>query len=123
MRLERGFAVGTGYDQVWVRRGPNGEILEIRIVEAKGPGAPLSTGAVKGDQMSPDWVYNTAREMARSPSASPEQRRLARDIVHGMETGNPPVRGSAVEADPTAPGGYRDVPVPGYTGVYRKTRR
>ena len=33
------------------------------IVEAKGPGAKLSTGAKKGDQMSKPWVKNTAEEI------------------------------------------------------------
>ncbi|HET8707613.1 MAG TPA: hypothetical protein VFM46_15005, partial [Pseudomonadales bacterium] len=58
----RGFEPGTGFDQVWVKIGPHGEIEHILIVEAKGPGAKLGNPA-KGAQMSPEWVVRTVQEM------------------------------------------------------------
>jgi hypothetical protein len=115
--LARGFASGTGYDQVWVRR-VNGKVVEIIIVEAKGPGATLSAGAVKGDQMSTEWVRTTAEQMATSDTLPPAQRELADKILEGLDSGHPPVRGRAVEADPHSPTGWRDVPIPGYRGQY-----
>jgi hypothetical protein len=120
LEMARGFASGTGYDQVWVRRA-NGQITEIVVVEAKGPGATLSTGAAKGDQMTTPWIRETAQEMRNT--GTPEQRELAGQILNGLRTGRPPVRGRAVEADPTSPTGYRDVPIPGYSNQYRDGRR
>ena len=104
LELARGFASGTGYDQVYVRRNPDGTIAEIVIVEAKGPGAGLSTGAAKGDQMSSEWVANTANEMANSPTGSPSSRRLGQDIADALVVGDPPVRGMTITApDANAP--------------------
>jgi len=72
----RGFEPGTGFDQVWVRIGKNGEIEHILIVEAKGPGAKLGTPA-KGAQMSPEWVVRTVQEML-----SRNQKLLDRIVKH-----------------------------------------
>ena len=105
-----GFAPGTGFDQVYVRRGPNNEIQEILIVEAKGPGAELATGAAKGDQMSRTWVNNTADEWADAGDP------VGRQIQEALRTGPPPaVRGVAIQAQPG--GGSAVVPVPD-GGVY-----
>jgi hypothetical protein len=49
--LIRGFMVGDGFDQIWARRGANGEIIEYIIVEAKGPGAQLGETVNKVREM------------------------------------------------------------------------
>ncbi|MCS6123671.1 hypothetical protein G3469_12055 [Shewanella baltica] len=41
-------------------------MLEYFVVEAKGPGAKLSTGASKGDQMTDRWVKNNLQAMEES---------------------------------------------------------
>lgn len=95
-RMVRGFEEGTGFDQVY--RGDGGDgVEEILIVEAKGPGASLSTGAAKGDQMSREWVENSAREMAESSDEATKE--LGNEILHALENGPPPrVTGKVLEA-------------------------
>lgn len=104
-RLAIPFAKGTGFDQVWVGRGPNGEPVYI-IGEAKGAGAELGAPIVKGPQMSAEWVANTLREMLTSSNAS--ERQLAQDIIKAIanerdararrENPVPAVRGVIIEA-------------------------
>lgn len=105
--LIQGFSAGTGYDQVWVRRGSKGEVSEYIVVEAKGPGAKL--GDAKGGQMTDEWVTRTAQELARS--ADPLERRLGQSILQALEDGAPPVTGRLVEADGV--GGYLRHDLPG----------
>ncbi|HWK54298.1 MAG TPA: hypothetical protein VNR18_08015 [Hyphomicrobiales bacterium] len=66
MKLMRGFEEGTGFDQIWITRGPDGRITDILLVEAKGKGAGLSDTKNKGFQMSEQWVAATLREMQAS---------------------------------------------------------
>lgn len=106
LQMERGFQPGTGFDQVYVKRGPDGKVTEYVIVEAKGPGAELSTNAAKGKQMSKDWVGNTADEMARSKNVETQQ--LGRDIRRALDTGDPPVTGKVIQA--TQAGGAVELP-------------
>jgi hypothetical protein len=95
--IVRGFEPGTGFDQVWVKRDADGNITEYMIVEAKGPGAKLSTNAQKGPQMSQQWVNNTANEMRRSSNAAASD--LGRDIRNAIRRGPPPrVTGIGLEA-------------------------
>jgi len=82
--LAQGFEVGQGYDQIWEIKNEKGEIVEYIIVEAKGPGAKLSTGAKKGDQMSKEWILNTAEEM------SDKGQELGEKILDAIEDGPPP---------------------------------
>lgn len=94
----RGFAAGQGVDQIWVKKDSSGTVTEILVVEAKGPGAKLSTGAKKGDQMSGEWMDNTASKMAENGDST---------LADAFNSGPPPkVRGVVVEAD--ADGGVRE---------------
>jgi len=93
-RPVRGFEVGTGFDQVWERAGADGHITEFIIGEAKGPGAELGT-SLKGEQMSPEWIINTATEMINQGGAA---RQLGERIIQAMVDGYPPIRGIVVTA-------------------------
>ncbi|MCI0660518.1 MAG: DUF6531 domain-containing protein, partial [Acidobacteria bacterium] len=87
-----GFAPGTGYDQVYVKRNSAGQVSEYMVVEAKGPGAELSTNAKKGPQMSKKWMENSAKEGARARNP------VAKDIQRAMDKGPPPdVRGKVIQ--------------------------
>ncbi|MGH1485268.1 MAG: hypothetical protein ACRBCI_03540 [Cellvibrionaceae bacterium] len=95
--IVRGFEPGTGFDQVWAKRNPDGSVSEYMIVEAKGPGAKLSTNANKGKQMSQEWVENTAEQMSRSSNTSASQ--LGNDVMDAIDLGPPPkVTGIGLEA-------------------------
>lgn len=109
--MASGFAPGTGFDQVYYKYGPDGQLEEILIVEAKGKGAKLSTGAKKGDQMSGEWVENTVTEM--KASGSPETQDLAKTIDDALKSpdGKPKVKGIVLEATDDA-GGAKVVPCP-----------
>ncbi|XXT18670.1 RHS repeat-associated core domain-containing protein [Sorangium sp. So ce429] len=96
LEMVRGFKPGTGFDQVYVKRGKGGAVEEIVIVEAKGPGASLSKGAKKGDQMDKKWVKNTATKMTNSKD--PETRKLGRDILDALENGDPKVTGKVTQS-------------------------
>ena len=109
--MVRGFEPGTGYDQVWVRRGPDGNVSEYVIGEGKGPGAELGQTATKGSQMSPEWVEGTAEEMTRS--SNPDKQQLGQDILDALRSGDPPVTGRVVQSD--GQGGSNLVPVDGTT--------
>ena len=95
--MVKGFETGPGFDQVWVKRAPDGTIEEYIIVEAKGPGAKLGTGANKGDQMSKKWFKNTTKSM--SDSANTETASLGKSIQDAIDFGPPPkVSGLGLEA-------------------------
>ena len=72
---------GQGIDLVAIRRGPGGEIAEVRIVEVKTHYSARSARMSQtrhGRQMSRDWLARKFREMHRSPDSS--TRELAREI-------------------------------------------
>ena len=60
--MERGFKPGTGFDQVYVKKNPDGSVAEYVIVEAKGLGATLSKNAKKGEQMSTSGSQHGERD-------------------------------------------------------------
>ena len=112
-----GFSAGTGIDQVWAVGMP--DPTSYLIVEAKGPGASLSTSAAKGDQMSKMWVQNSLREVLASASSTDDEKAHARAMLRAMATGPPPqVRGVVIEAQPS--GGAREVACPD-NGIYHRT--
>ncbi|WP_134496552.1 RHS repeat-associated core domain-containing protein [Microvirga pakistanensis] len=97
LEMVQGFKPGTGFDQVYVKKNPDGSVAEYVIVEAKGPGATLSKNAKKGEQMSQDWVRRTVDEMRNSSDA--EKRKLGSELRAALFTGSPPVRGKVIQAD------------------------
>ncbi|MFP6845137.1 MAG: hypothetical protein VB958_08005 [Thalassolituus sp.] len=95
--MVQGFSKGSGFDQVWVKRAPDGSIEEYIIVEAKGPGAKLAIKGGKGPQMSQQWVDNTNIEM--TTSKNPEISQLGKDLTDAIDYGPPPkVSGLGLEA-------------------------
>jgi hypothetical protein len=112
-----GFAAGTGFDQVWREAGPPEKFV---IVEAKGPGASLSTNAAKGAQMSKEWVGNTLDEIISSPTKSDDEKAAATRMKQAMDSGPPPdVTGEVLTAEPG--GGARSMALPPDGGVYHAT--
>ncbi len=109
-QLASGFGVDTGFDQIWVKRDPMGNFEEILIVEAKGPNQKLKKGAAKGDQMSKKWVQNTADEWVKSPTADPETKQIAGQILQAMNGSKPKITGKVIRA--TEDGGYEEIPCP-----------
>ncbi len=93
MQLLRGFEAGTGFDQVWVRRDNNGEVTEILIVEAKGPGAAIQQTRTKGRQMSAEWIAKTSAEMIMRGDDG------TGTLIHNaIRSGRPPISGIVVQA-------------------------
>jgi hypothetical protein len=92
------FGPGTGFDQLWFVQSPDDTYV---IVEAKGPGAKLSEGAKKGDQMSTEWVRNTLEELSHSKSLSDTDRGHVEKMLKGIDVGPPPkVTGKVITAEP-----------------------
>jgi hypothetical protein len=89
-----GFEVGNGFDQVWERVGADGRVTEFIIGEAKGPGATLGT-SLKGGQMTPEWIMNTATELINQGGAA---KLLGERLLQAMVDGEPPIRGIVVTA-------------------------
>ncbi|MBB1482148.1 hypothetical protein H5186_22290 [Pseudoalteromonas sp. SG41-2] len=83
-KMELGFGPGPGFDQVWAKRDKNGNVLEYFIVEAKGPGAELTKGAKKGDQMTTKWIKNTIKSMRKSKKY-PAQNTLGNDLFNAND--------------------------------------
>jgi len=92
--LHSGFEQGTGFDQVWVRYGPDGEISEIMVVEAKGPGATTQKTRTKGAQMSAEWVARTAAQMIMRGDSTG----VGTMIIDALHNGHPPVAGVVIQA-------------------------
>ena len=93
--MKQGFSAGIGIDQIWYV--PSRKIYVV--VEAKGPGAVLSTDAAKGPQMSKIWVRNSLEAMVNSPSSSAGDVAMAQEMLGAMDNGPPPeVRGMVWEA-------------------------
>lgn len=112
--MVRGFEAGTGYDQVYVKRNPNGEVTDIMIVEAKGPNAKLGKTKNKGPQMSKEWVEKTASEMQRAKN--PETSQLGKKLADAIDNGPPPkVKGKVIQA--TEGGGAKEIDCPN-GGIY-----
>ncbi len=72
---------GNGIDRVAIKRGPNGQIMDVRLVEVKttrGEGKPRLGETLDGRQMSRNWLAKKLRAMRASPD--PETRALGREI-------------------------------------------
>ena len=93
--LRSGFSAGVGIDQIWY----SPTTKTYMVVEAKGPGAILSTSAAKGDQMSKQWVRSCLNAIVSSRSSSAQEVKDARAMLRGMNNGPPPnVIGKVIEA-------------------------
>ncbi|MFC5863352.1 DUF6861 domain-containing protein [Acidicapsa dinghuensis] len=106
--MDQGFSPGTGFDQVYTQYDAAGNPTGMMIVEAKGPGASLSTNAAKGPQMSQEWVQNTVTEMTNS--SDPATQALGQRLQNALDTGDPPVTGKVIQAQPG--GGAQEIPLP-----------
>lgn len=114
-RMLWGFEAGIGIDQLWYSPSTDTYI----VVEAKGPGAKLSTGSKKGDQMSKEWVANSLIEVKNSKKADAADRRHISAMHKGMREGPPPqVLGKVIEAKPEG-GAFEQACPDG--GVYHRT--
>lgn len=113
MSLLLGFAAGTGVDQIWVRRDASGNITEILVVEAKGPGASIARRQ-KGMQMGARWLATTANQMVTGSNP------IVGMVLHeAMRTGRPPISGMIVQArdehgNPHQPQGAPDTSGPDF---------
>lgn len=102
---------GAGVDQVWCKK-VGGKVTEWLIVEAKGPGATLTTSFEGVEQMSQEWVESRIDRMTRS--GDPDHKAVGLKIKAALSSGNPPVRGLVVTATKKGPdfgrsqGRYRD---------------
>jgi hypothetical protein len=106
--MDQGFKPGSGFDQVYTKYDAAGNPQEMMIVEAKGPGAELSTDAAKGPQMSQQWVENTVSDMVKSDD--PATKALGQKLQTALDDGEPPVTGKVIQA--TGSGGATEVPLP-----------
>lgn len=106
--MDQGFSPGTGFDQVYTKYDAAGNPVETMIVEAKGPGATLSTNAAKGPQMSQEWVENSVSDMLNS--SDPATRALGQKLQDALDTGDPPLTGKVIQALPG--GGAQEIPLP-----------
>lgn len=93
------YGAGSGMDQIWVKRAPDGSISEVLVVEAKGRNgtsgrpAELSPGNPETSlppQMSTEWIRSRADAIARDASASPSERAAAAAIRRGLSPKGPP---------------------------------
>jgi hypothetical protein len=95
------------------------------IVEAKGEGAGLSSGADKGDQMDARWVTNTVEAM--NPK-TPEETKLKQYMLAALkgEAGAPKLTGKVIGIKKGVTGeqplpAWGDYPPGGdYGGTYKK---
>ena len=105
--MDKGFKPGTGFDQVYTKYDEAGNPVESMIVEAKGPGATLSTDAAKGPQMSQQWVRNTVDEMLNSND--PATRDLGQRLQDALDDKQPPLTGKVIQA--IQGGGAQELPL------------
>jgi hypothetical protein len=111
-----GFSAGIGIDQLWYSTTEDTYL----IVEAKGPGAQLSTAAAKGDQMSTQWVVSSLNAVAYSSKSSPDDRRHANTMLRSINGKPPPkVIGRVIEA--LKGGGSRESTSCPDKGIYHGT--
>ena len=68
------------------------------IVEAKGPGAKLLTGATKGDQMTNKWVKNSLKSMSKSKKYEGKNK-LGKDLLKAIKLKKPKVTKLVIEAE------------------------
>ena len=109
------FSAGTGIDQLWYSKAADTFI----VVEAKGPGATLSTNAAKGDQMSKQWVRACLNEVNNSKNSDAAAKKVAKRMLNAMDNGPPPkILGRVIEALPG--GGAKEVGCPD-KGIYHHT--
>jgi hypothetical protein len=114
-QLLYGFAAGVGIDQIW--HSPSTDTY--MLVEAKGPGAALSTGAIKGDQMSKQWVENSLISITNSSNSTLGEIADAQRMLEAMNDGPPPhVIGKVIEALPGGGACERGCPD---KGIYHAT--
>jgi hypothetical protein len=106
--MDKGFQPGKGFDQVYTKYDAAGNPVEMKLVEAKGPGAELSTDAAKGPQMSKEWVENTVSDMVKSDDAA--TKALGKRLQDALDTGNPKVTGKVIQA--VEGGGAREISLP-----------
>ena len=113
--LRSGFSAGVGIDQIWYSSSTD----TFMLVEAKGPGATLSTAAAKGDQMSKQWVRNSLNSIVSSPSCTSSEKADANRMLAAMDGGPPPkVIGRVIEALPGGGACERGCPD---KGIYHAT--
>jgi gas vesicle protein len=96
-QMELGFGPGPGVDQIWAKRDKDGNVLEYFIVEAKGPGAKLSTGSAKGDQMTDPWIKANLKQMKNSKKY-PDRNQLGQDLLDAIEDQEPDIKKLVIEA-------------------------
>jgi hypothetical protein len=89
-----GFEPGPGIDQIWIKRNVSGEIEEIKIVEAKGPGARLAKG-----QMSKPWLSKKVDAMC-NPRQDEQTQAIGKLLKKGLPNGPPKIQGLVVESVP-----------------------
>jgi hypothetical protein len=106
--MDQGFSPGTGFDQVYTKYDAAGNPVETMIVEAKGPGASLSTNAAKGPQMSQEWVENSVSDMLNSSDAG--TRAIGQKLQDALDNGTPAVTGKVIQA--IQGGGAQEIPLP-----------
>ena len=97
-KMEMGFGPGPGVDQVWAKRDENNKVIEYFVVEAKGPGAKLLTGAKKGDQMTNKWVKNSLKSMSKSKKYEGKNK-LGKDLLKAIKLKKPKVTKLVIEAE------------------------
>ena len=113
------YGAGSGMDQIWVKRAPDGSISEVLVVEAKGRNgtsgrpAELSPGNPETElppQMSTEWIRSRADAIADDTSASPTERAAAAALRRGLGPKGPPpvvhgrvITGSYRAAESTSP--------------------
>lgn len=73
--LRRGIAKGTGIDQIWQHKTSSA----YYIVEAKGPGASITSDYRYFPQMSRDWVVHNLVRMTHSGTTS--EKEIAKEII------------------------------------------
>ena len=82
--VSNGNVGNTGIDRIAVKRGPDGRLIDVRIIEVKtrqtGTDFPLDTTKTHGKQLSDEWItHNLERIAADHPDAA--TRRLAKEIL------------------------------------------
>ncbi len=117
MRFERqGFQVveiknvsGNGLDRIAFRRGADGRLNDVRLIEVKTryAASPARLGQTNhGTQLSRQWVARKFREMRNL--GTPETKRLAREISsYSKRSGIPLVRMTELHAITQSGGAYR----------------
>ncbi len=72
-------------------------MIEYFVVEAKGPGAKLMTGAKKGNQMTDPWIKKSLESMKKSKKYK-EKNKLGKDILRAMKNDTPKITKLVIEA-------------------------